>query len=280
MSDVAQVKSINLFHKSLIDLPTDIHPILLNDDWFSVYRRIPTNSVDLILTDSPFGVLEKETWDQQVDLVSLEATFDSILKVDGQVIMFCNLDLYWQIINTFTVFKKRTMHIWKKTSAMPINEHMPLPDHEFIVVLNRVDIPVSQLTWNPRDIVPPGRPYTKNSTILTSPTRRHVKSPTSTNIDGKRWVPTILSACNKPNMLESERSNHPSQKPESLLRMLIRGYSDPGQLILDCFAGSGSTLISAFKESRRSVGVEIEERFYLEAKSRITAATKQQVLAL
>jgi DNA modification methylase len=280
MSEIASGKSDNASQRSSLVLPTDYHPILLNDDWFQIYGTIPVNSIDLIVTDPPYDILEKETWDLHVDLIALEQTFDSMLTVNGRVIMFCNLDLYWQINNTFKLFKKRTMHIWKKTSAMPISEHVPLPDYEFIVVLSRAGVPVSRLTWNPWDIVPPGKPYIKKSTILTSPTRRHVKSPISENIDGKRWVPTILEAPNKPNMPESERSNHPVQKPESLLRMLIRGYSDPGQLILDCFAGSGSTLISAYKEGRRSIGVEIEERFFLEAKSRISAATNQQVLAL
>ncbi len=123
-------------------------------------------------------------------------------------------------------------------------------------------------------------PYTTRSTILTSPTRRHIKNSVSRNIDGKRWAHGVIEAPNKPNMPQSERSNHPSQKPELLLRQLIRGYSNPGDLVLDPFSGSGSTLISAYKEYRRSIGFEIENRYYLEAKNRIEIITKQQVLEL
>ena len=75
-----------------------------------------------------------------------------------------------------------------------------------------------------------------------------------------------------------ERTSHPTQKPEILLRKLIRGYSNPGDLVLDPFAGSGSTLASAYKENRRSIGFEIEKKYFQEAKQRIERLTAQETL--
>lgn len=49
---------------------------------------------------------------------------------------------------------------------------------------------------------------------------------------------------------------HPTQKPTSLARRAIRNSSMPGDLVVDCFAGSGSTLISAELEGRRSWSIE------------------------
>ena len=79
-------------------------------------------------------------------------------------------------------------------------------------------------------------------------------------------------------MKYSERTSHPTQKPELLLRQLIRGYSNKGQIILDPFAGSASTLISAYKEKRRSIGVEIESKYYEESQERINRIIIQQEL--
>jgi len=62
-----------------------------------------------------------------------------------------------------------------------------------------------------------------------------------------------------PGMLEAML--HPSQKPEELLRRLIRFFSLPGQVILDPFMGSGSTLRAAKDLGRRAIGVEICEAY-------------------
>jgi len=54
---------------------------------------------------------------------------------------------------------------------------------------------------------------------------------------------------------------HPCEKPQALLRHMIDVSSRPGDLILDPFAGSGSTLIAARDAGRRSVGVELDEAY-------------------
>jgi DNA modification methylase len=56
-------------------------------------------------------------------------------------------------------------------------------------------------------------------------------------------------------------SLHPTQKPIGLLRSIIGRFSDPGDVIADPYAGSGSTLIAARDAGRRAIGVEIEERY-------------------
>lgn len=253
-------------------------PVLLHDNWFDLYEELESGSFDLVLTDPPFGILEKEGWDRSVAIDELETTFDHVLKDNGQCIMFCNLELFHRTSDELTHFTMRSYHVWHKTSAMPISKLMPLPDLEFILVLKRKGVRTSDLTWNPRDMLPAGMPYQKKSTILESPTRRHIKSRVSKNEDGKRWVSTIIQAPNKPNMPKEERTDHPSQKSEELLRLLIRGYSNKKDIILDPFAGSGSTLISAYREGRRSVGVELNPVFYEEARKRIEKTTSQQDL--
>jgi DNA modification methylase len=53
-----------------------------------------------------------------------------------------------------------------------------------------------------------------------------------------------------------ERTGYPTQKPEALLNRLIDALSDPGDLVLDCFAGSGTTLACAAERQRRFLGVD------------------------
>lgn len=62
---------------------------------------------------------------------------------------------------------------------------------------------------------------------------------------------------------------HPTQKPLSLMRWLVRLVTPPGGLVLDPFAGSGSTLVAAAHEGRAAVGVERDPVFAAAAAERL-----------
>lgn len=66
---------------------------------------------------------------------------------------------------------------------------------------------------------------------------------------------------------------HPCEKPESMLRHMIETSSRRGELILDPFAGSGSTLIAASLAGRKSVGIEKDERWCDHAANRLSQGT-------
>lgn len=55
----------------------------------------------------------------------------------------------------------------------------------------------------------------------------------------------------------SEATGYPTQKPEALLERIIRASSDPGDLVFDCFMGSGTTQAVAMKLGRRFIGADI-----------------------
>jgi len=60
---------------------------------------------------------------------------------------------------------------------------------------------------------------------------------------------------------QNERAGHPTPKPVELLRELIEMSTRFGEVVLDPYMGSGSTLLAARMESRRAIGIEIEERY-------------------
>ena len=65
---------------------------------------------------------------------------------------------------------------------------------------------------------------------------------------------------------------HPTEKPVGLLANLITAVTKPGDLILDPFAGSGSTLVAAKKTGRRFIGIELDDDYYQTAQRRIEEA--------
>jgi site-specific DNA-methyltransferase (adenine-specific) len=76
------------------------------------------------------------------------------------------------------------------------------------------------------------------------------------------------------NVIEYRRDNktprvHPTQKPVNLLRFLIEIFTDPGEVVIDPCAGSGTTLLAAAQCGRRAYGFEIKKNFCKEAQEKI-----------
>src|SRR5262249_44987020 len=71
---------------------------------------------------------------------------------------------------------------------------------------------------------------------------------------------------------------HGCQMPEQLLGRIIRVCSNPGELVLDPFAGSGTTLVVAKKLGRRWIGFEISENYFKKGEARLAAAAEGQPL--
>lgn len=82
----------------------------------------------------------------------------------------------------------------------------------------------------------------------------------------------ILSDKRPVNVLNFERTtnkNHPTEKPIDLLKELIKNSTIEGEIVLDYFAGSGSTLVSARELKRGSIGIEINPVFVNICKNRL-----------
>jgi site-specific DNA-methyltransferase (adenine-specific) len=72
---------------------------------------------------------------------------------------------------------------------------------------------------------------------------------------------------------------HPTQKPVSLIESLIRDFTDPGDLVLDPFAGSGTTGVACKRLGRRFIGWEKDPKYHAIAQKRIDATHEQLELS-
>lgn len=76
----------------------------------------------------------------------------------------------------------------------------------------------------------------------------------------------------------AENTPHPTQKPEKLLAKIILASSNPGDLILDPFLGSGTTSVVAKKLQRHYIGIEIDNEYACIAEKRLEqAATNRHI---
>jgi site-specific DNA-methyltransferase (adenine-specific) len=115
--------------------------------------------------------------------------------------------------------------------------------------------------------------------------RRRVIAPYR-NADGspKDWVETsqgnfrdthpsnLMTDITIPFWSMPENTDHPTQKSEKLIAKLILASTNPGNLVLDPFLGSGTSSVVAHKLGRRYVGIEIVEDYALLAEKRLQLA--------
>jgi site-specific DNA-methyltransferase (adenine-specific) len=69
-----------------------------------------------------------------------------------------------------------------------------------------------------------------------------------------------------------ENTDHPTQKPEKLIAKLMLASSNPGDMVLDPFLGSGTTSVVAKKLGRRYLGIELDEIYCCLAEKRLELA--------
>lgn len=99
----------------------------------------------------------------------------------------------------------------------------------------------------------------------------HAKGPSRWNGGGRRGV-FIRNV--------GTHADHPTQKPLTLMRELIGLFTDEGDVILDCFAGSGTTGLAAAALGRKAILVEMDERYAEVAAKRLSELRMQGVFDL
>jgi adenine-specific DNA-methyltransferase len=87
-------------------------------------------------------------------------------------------------------------------------------------------------------------------------------------------VPSVIQ-CSR-----ADTSDHPNAKPLALMRYLIGKFSSPGDLVLDPFAGSGTTLLAARISNRRFIGMELDANYVAVARQRLGNTEAENVHAL
>lgn len=224
---------------------------LHNNDCLEYMKKIPDNSIDLILTDPPYNISQYSTgnivlpgrealnndiakWDE-VDLNPLDFLFDfkRIIKPNGNIFIFTSYNLIGKWHEVFDKeFDTFQYFIWHKTNPAPkIYKNGFLNSCEMIICLwNKGH------KWN----------FTKQNEM-----HNFFESP----------------ICMRPERLSEPK--HPAQKPVKLLKHIINIASNPNDIVFDPFMGVGSTGIAALQLGRLFVGCEIDKIYFKAAKNRI-----------
>lgn len=79
---------------------------------------------------------------------------------------------------------------------------------------------------------------------------------------------------------QKKHLKHGATYPEKLCERLIRMYSKAGDVVLDPFLGTGTTVVAAIKEQRNAIGIELTDRFFTVANESVEEVVSDQQLSL
>lgn len=245
---------------------------LYNGDCLVEMNHIQNGSVDLILTDLPYGVLNKDNpnakWDSVIPLDLLWNQYKRVLKDNGVVVLFGQGMFTAQVMLSNQKWWKYNL-VWDKqlTTGFLNAKKMPLRVHEDIMVFYD-----KASTYNPQmvDGVPS---HSKGTKVFT-------KEVTNYNYGNYQPIETEQTQSTKkyPKSILSFQKPHPSkavhqtQKPTDLLEWLINTYSNSGETVLDSCMGSGSTGVACINTDRNFIGIEMDEHYFSVAQERIKKA--------
>lgn len=225
-----------------------------------ILSTLPDNSIDMILTDLPYGTTACK-WDVIIPFEKLWPELNRITKINGAMI-FTSIMPFTAILATSNIANLKSEWIWEKPQGTnPLSaKKMPLKSHENILVFCR-----KQPTYNPQMWY--STPYSgfNSDTSKIGEVYGNVKSKHRDNPTGERYPKTVLR-------FKQERGLHPTQKPVALFEYLIKTYSNENDTILDCTMGSGTTGVAAVNTKRNFVGIEIDPKYFSIAEDRINKA--------
>lgn len=232
---------------------------LYNADCFDIMPTIADKSIDAIICDLPYGTTNC-AWDSILDLEKLWEQYTRIIKDNGVIVLFAQTP-FDKVLGCSNLKWLKYEWIWEKTQATGhLNaKKMPMKAHENILVFYK-----KKPTYNP--IKTQGHPR-KVSTA-------HHKRNTDTGlIYGKcdnfsdydsteRYPRSVQVFASDKQKMKKWDLIHPTQKPLALLEMLVKTYTNEGDLILDNTMGSGTTNLAAELLNRKSIGIEMDAAYY------------------
>lgn len=226
-----------------------------------VMRRIPDKSVAAVITDPPYGVTANE-WDVCPDWPAWWAEVRRICA--GAVVMTAQQPFATDLINSNRAAFKYDW-AWDKIdkySGFLQARTRPLRRHELVLVF--ADGPH---TYNPQ--------MQKRAKSYTTHRRGAKDSENYSPIPDDFGRERTHSAPNS--VLEfrahcTAEGGHPTRKPVALMRYLVETYTNTGDVVLDPFAGGGSTLEAAKEVGRQFIGIEREPRYVAMCERRLAGS--------
>lgn len=228
---------------------------LYNDDCLKILKQLPDKSVDLVVTDPPYDV------DVNHDGGKLYA--DKKLAKSNEELVNLNIDNGYDIETIgnelVRVMKRVNVYFWCNKKQVPAY---------FNFYVNKLGCKFEIISWHKTNALPTfnGKYLTDTEYCLYFFEGGHKLCHPSNYEDAKTYYNAPINSKDK------KIWKHPTIKPVDIIERLIRNSSNEGDLVLDCFMGSGTTGVACKNLKRDFVGIEISKEYFEIATERINSS--------
>jgi site-specific DNA-methyltransferase (adenine-specific) len=245
-------------------------------DAVELLGRLGDGSVDLVVTDPPYAIA-KEEWDEFASLDAYVEWCDAWLAEVARVLAPGGSAYVCGFSEILAEVKAKSARrfggcrwlVWYYRNKANLGRDWGR-SHESIIHLRRsaatrIDVDAVRVPYNAHTTRYPARVQAANSQY-------------GRGVRRDRWEPNPLGAkprdvievpvlCNG----QAEKTEHATQKPEALIETLVKASSKPGELVVDPFAGSGTTAAVAARLGRRWIAGDADPRYVALARERLQA---------
>lgn len=268
--EVSELKSHIL---TASNTPAEIVNKVVCADAFSLLPRLSIGKFDLLFADPPYNLSKtfgKETF-AEMSSDNYEAWLDSWLTL-CRPLLKTNASIYicgdWRSASAIqrvgsNYFKLQNRITWEREKGRGAKRNWKnsAEDIWFFTVSE-------EFTFNIDDVK-------IRRKVLAPYTEKGAPKDWSSGKDGNfrdTYPSNIWTDISVPFWSMPENTDHPTQKPEKLLAKIILASTSPGDMILDPFAGAGTTAVTAKKLGRNFVAIESDEQYCLLAQKRLEMA--------
>jgi hypothetical protein len=242
---------------------------LYHGDCLEQLGKVADGSVDLILSDPPFGTTACK-WDTIIPFEPLWKHYKRVLKKGGAVLLSAAQPFTSVLVMSNPEWFRYEL-IFEKTRAIGFlyAKQRPLACHENVIVFAE-----GWTTYNPQ--MTPGKPfsrgYCKGFDVEVLHNGSKVKAQKrKDNETGDRLPRSVMTFSNA----DAEgKPIHPTQKSVAMMTYLTNTYSNPGETVLDNCFGSGSTGVACVYAKRKFIGIEKDSEYFQKGSARITEAVE------
>lgn len=236
---------------------------LMFGDCLERMAEIPDGSVDLVLTDPPYGTTQCK-WDAVIPFEPMWERLKCLtLPRSAIVLMAAQPFTSALVLGNPGMFKYQL--VWKKSKISHFAQapYRFLTEHEDIIIFSYGGTSKNSKTrmaYNPQGLTDCHKMMSGKAHSDHRPS--NIKQPDY--LQTKTGYPKSIL-----NFKSDPAKSHPTQKPVALMEYLIKTYTLPGETVLDFTMGSGATGVAARNLGRQFIGIEKDPKYFGIAANRI-----------
>lgn len=250
--------------------------VLYNGDCLEEMKKIENESIDMVLTDPPYGTTACE-WDSIIPFVPMWSQLNRVTKKSAAIAL-SGSEPFSSALRMSNI--KNYKYDWKwikdKGSNFLHAKYRPINISEDLIIFSN-----KALKYKPQMRVT-GKKSNRGGKAKSKGYGVYGKigfkqSYRDTNIK----YPINCIKFNTPKHNDKRNGSlHPTQKPVELMEYLIKTYTLPGETVLDFTMGSGTVGVAAKKLGRRFIGIELDKKYFITCQNRIESTGEGGVYAL